>query len=55
MEKIINRVSFFVWGDPCIEHREETISAFSNKEIYDELKKKHGDSLVSIRKVWDYE
>ena len=34
---------------------EETISAFSNREIHDELKKKYGDSLVSIRKVGDYE
>mgnify|MGYP000028705332 FL=1 len=55
MEKTINRVSFFVWGDSSIKHMEETIRAFSNREIYDELKKKYGDSLVSIRKVWDYE
>lgn len=55
MEKTINRVSFFVWGDSSIKHMEETIRAFSNREIYDELKEKYGDSLVSIRKVWDYE
>jgi hypothetical protein len=55
VEKTINRVSFFVWGDSSIKHMEETIQAFSNREIYDELKKKYGDSLVSIRKVWDYE
>ena len=55
MKRVINRVSFFVWGDSCIKHIEETIEVFSSIEVYDELKKKYGDSLVSIRKVWGHE
>jgi hypothetical protein len=48
VEKTINKVSFFVWGDSSIKHMEETIRAFSNREIYDELKKKYGDSFMGL-------
>ena len=71
MENIINRVSFFVWENKRITHKEEIIKNIRNitglfslgdsvvvvrvESIFDKLKEKYGDDIINIRKVWDYE
>ena len=71
MENIINRVSFFVWENKRVTHKEEIIKNIRNitglfslgdsvvvvrvESIFDKLKEKYGDDIINIRKVWDYE
>jgi len=71
VENIINRVSFFVWENKRVTHKEEIIKNIRNitglfslgdsvvvvrvESIFDKLKEKYGDDIINIRKVWDYE
>ena len=67
----IKTVSFFVWENKRVTHKQEIVKdlekitglfslgdsvliARGTKRIFDKLKEKYGNSIINIRKVWDY-
>ena len=54
VQKMIRKVSFYIWENSRLTHKEEVVQVFGKETLFDKLKEKYGDDMVQIRKVLDY-
>ena len=54
VQKMIRKVSFYIWENNRLTHKEEIVQVFGKETLFDKLKEKYGDDMVQIRKVLDY-
>ena len=50
VQKMIRKVSFYIWENNRLTHKEEIVQVFGKETLFDKLKEKYGDdSAENVR------